>query len=144
MKCYRLLPIVTLLLFGSALMAQSVSLTAVWDASATVGSPENPIKYRVYVSAQPPGGTPVTPYEAGTSLTYAVSFTTGNHYVWVTAYWFANMADGVPVGTDIAESGPSNVVNVKIQIPPGNPGNAKIRIGGGQDSQSGQTMQMRR
>ena len=40
------------------------------------------------------------------------------------------MEIGVPVGTSIAERGLSNILQLQVQVPPGNPQNYSVRITG--------------
>lgn len=139
-----------MLVMRVATFAQSVNITFAWDASSDAGNfpATNPVKYRLNVSATAP------PYatlpadrqivEADTALEAVRPFTRGSYFVFATAYACAVVSDGICQGTEIAESGASNVLKIDVSIPPGKPGNYRIRQTQLAESTSGQTMQMAR
>jgi hypothetical protein len=129
-----------LALLAAPAWSQQITKTVAWDASSSAATApvDNPVKYRLYTCAdQTFTGCQVQ--EAGTALEIPHTFQSGTVFQFATAYWYALVVDGVPQG-DIAESGKSNVMRVTVQIPPGNPGNAKIRVVDVEPTNSGQTI----
>lgn len=119
--------------FASFLSAQTLPLSFQWDASATQGTVDNPIKYRLCSSMLPPSAWPVGSLptdrvirDAGTSLELNVNSTIGTYYYFATAYNYGLTVDGVIDTTKLQESGPSNVLKIVITSPPGNP--LKLRL----------------
>lgn len=131
-----------------AAFGQTVNITFTWDASdsAATAPASNPVKYRMCTSATaPPYATlPAdrTIAETGTALEKMIPLGRGTVYAFATAYWCATVVDGVCQGTEIAESGPSNILKVDISIPPGNPKNYKVKTTSIAETTNGQTMQM--
>lgn len=112
-----------------------VNVTFGWDASdsAATAPAGNPVKYRLYTSAISPNGAipaGAVRHDAGTALEFMVPMTAGSYYVFATAYWCAIVVDGACSGTETVESGLSNVLQLQIQVPPGNPKNYRVRITG--------------
>ena len=138
----------TLLIASTMALAQSVPATFAWDASTDGPGPaNNPVKYRLYVSAVLPTGTipaGAAQNDAGIALEKAVTFTTGTYYIFATAYWNALTVDGLPVADTILESGLSNVLKVEVRVPPGNPKNAKFKVTNVAQSTTGQSVTFRR
>jgi hypothetical protein len=119
-------------LFAPFLQAQTLPLLFQWDPSATQGTADNPIKYRLCSSRLPPASwtTPLPSdrviNEAGTALEFNVNSMVGTYYYFATAYNYGLSVDGVLDLTKIQESGPSNVLKIVITSPPGNP--LKLRL----------------
>lgn len=112
------------LLLSSA--ACAADITFQWDASITPSLPENPILYSIYVCTDA-ALTQCANNNAGQSLTLIVRLNSGVYWVYATARNYAVVSDGIPQGP-IQESDKSNILAFRIQVPPGNPGNVKIRI----------------
>ena len=113
--------------------AQTLPLSFAWDASATPGTTDNPIKYRLCSSLLPPSAWPVGALpsdrvirEAGTALELNTNVMIGTYYFFATAYNYGLTVDGVLDTTKLQESGPSNVLKLVVTAPPGNP--LKIRL----------------
>ncbi len=112
-----------------------VEITFAWDASGDdTRDPAslNPVKYRLHTSATAPvdGAIPAgaISHEAGTALELMLPLTAGSYYVFATCYWCAVVSDGACSGNATVESGPSNVLRLLVQVPPGNPRNYRVRI----------------
>ncbi|MCJ7761674.1 hypothetical protein MUP59_11135 [Candidatus Bathyarchaeota archaeon] len=140
------------ILFVSFVGAQSLPLSFAWDASATPGTIENPIKYRLCSTMLPPVGWPVGGLppdrvirEAGTSLELNTGIMVGTYYFFATAYNYGLTVDGVLDTTKFQESGPSNVLKLVVTAPPGNPLKLRLKsvsiVAG---SQSGSTLGVNR
>jgi hypothetical protein len=131
-------------------MAQAEApATFQWDASvdAATAPANNPVKYRLYVSSTLPAGTVptgATMHDTALLLEHQVSFPSGTFYVFATAYWNALTVDGVPIAGSVVESGLSNVLKVEVKVPPGNPRNARFKVTGVAQSQTGQTVGFKR
>ena len=120
-----LLLTVMLITLCAVAQAQTVTITFAWDASTDGPGPaDNPVKYKLYKCTDA-AATLCTSTDAGPALTLAQSVTTGTTYWYATAYQNGIIADGVPMG--ILESGKSNVLKLIVNVPPGNPKNAKVR-----------------
>ncbi len=124
----RIICILFLVLLAAPAMAQ-ITRTFAWDASASASTapPGNPVKYRL-MKCTDQALTACTVVDAGTALQADLTLTDGTCYILARAYWFALVVDGIPQGTDTVESGNSNVLRAEVKIPPGNPGNARIKI----------------
>ena len=81
--------------------------------------------------------TKCAPTDTGTALQYDLPMSRGTIYLYVTAWWYDLVVDGIPQGQAL-ESGKSNVLRVDVQIPPGNPSNARIRVSTVANTESGQ------
>lgn len=127
-----------LALLASPAAAQSITKTFAWDASTTTSTPENPIRYKFYVCPNQTY-TNCTIGDAGTALEFQYPLVTGVSYVYVTAWYNALTVDGVPT-SDVLESGKSNILKLEVRVPPGNPGNARIKVTQIAGSASGQTL----
>jgi hypothetical protein len=113
--------------------AQTLPLSFAWDASATLGTVDNPIKYRLCSTMLPPTGWPVGGLpsdrvirESGTALELNTNVMIGTYYFFATAYNYGLTVDGVLDTTKFQESGPSNILKLVVTAPPGNP--LKIRL----------------
>lgn len=118
-----------------AFSATPVNITFGWDKSSDdTGDVTRPISYRIYVSTTAPVGgvmpTSAAKHEAGQAIELMIPLTAGTYYVAATARWCAVYADGACSGTAEAESGLSNVMQLQVQVPPGNPKNYRVRITG--------------
>jgi hypothetical protein len=122
MKMRFALVLAFLLIFSLPAFSQ-IKLTLAWDASSTIGTPENPVRYRLYTCSDA-GLTTCTFQDAGTALTIQHDYASGTVYQFCTAYQDA--VDGVP-SAGVVESGKSNVLTVNVHIPPGNPGKPLIK-----------------
>ena len=121
----RLILLLVVLLVPTMAVAQTVTITFAWDASLSGPGPvDNPVKYKLYKCTDV-AATLCTSADAGIALTLAQSVATGTTYWYATAYQNGIIADGVPMG--ILESGKSNVLKLIVNVPPGNPKNAKVR-----------------
>lgn len=115
------------MLLGGYAHAQSVTVPLAWDASASPG-----VTYRVYQSASSTMSSP-TIYNV-TGLQLDVSLTSGQHFFQVTAV--GTCVSGDNGQTLPCESAPATVfqnltatvLRLTVQIPPGNPANAKVRV----------------
>lgn len=124
--------ILLMLLFAAPAMAQ-IPIPLTWDASATPSTPENPINYRVYKCTN---DTMVAceQEEAGTATEFSgfMQVHAEQAYYHVTAWNYdiesENLETGEVVLGDLQESMPSNRLRVKVNQPPGNPDNIKIKV----------------
>lgn len=125
-----------------------VPVTFAWDASTTVGTVENPIKYNlcstsIVPTSWPAGGFPPdrAARNAGTALELQVGIVVGTFYFFATAYYYGMTVDGVLDTTKTLESGPSNVLKIVVFAPPGNPSKVRIKsVTAAMGSTSGQTI----
>ena len=126
-----ILVVMCVLLLALPVFAQEqISVNYQWDASPSPASPDNPIKYRLNICTDE-ALTACTPYEAGTALTLSVPMASGRYWAYVTAYCYAVSADnpdGPFTGGPLEESDKSNIVPSRVNVPPGNPANAKIHL----------------
>lgn len=112
-----------ILLFAVFAQAQ-VAITFGWDPSIDAGSPTHQVTYKLYLCSDE-ALTNCTGTSAGTNLELRVIVSAGLTYVYATALWDA--VEGHPeLGQ--AESGKSNILPTRVWVPPGNPGNFKIKI----------------
>lgn len=116
--------VLTAVLMCGISFAQAATVKFAWDASDTVGTANNPIKYKLYV-CKDAAFTQCTATDAGTALLTQADLAAGTYWVYATAYM--NMIDTEPTA-GIVESSKSNVLNFVLQVPPGNPKNFRIRI----------------
>lgn len=142
----RLFVLSLFLAIPAVLSAQTLPVTFQWDASATVGTADNPIKYNMCHSAAAPvgGGLPADRVcvDAATALEALVQAPRGVRFYFATARMFALTVDGALSG-DVMESGPSNVLRVEVFAPPGNPSKIRIKsVTQAMDTSSGQTVNM--
>lgn len=140
----------SLLLISGLVFAQSIPVTFQWDASATIGTTDNPIKYRMCSSSIAPASWPTGGFptdrvvrDAGTALEFPVNIVVGTFYFFATAYNYGMTVDGVIDTTKLQESGPSNVLKIVVTAPPGNPSKVRIKsVTQVQGTTSGQTMKV--
>jgi hypothetical protein len=124
----RLLPFLMLAVFAVPACAQTVTVPFGWDASASSG-----VTYRVKRSLLPDMSSPVL-FDTGTALQLDMSLAAGTYYIAVVAVGTCISADNGQQAP--CESAPApvfqaptkTVMRVTVQIPPGNPGNAKVRV----------------
>lgn len=111
------------ILLASPVWAQ-LTVTFAWDASTTPSPADNPIKYRLYMSANSDLSAP-TVTDTGQSLEMAKGLAVGRVWVWATCYYNA-IVDGTPTGP-IIESDKSNILAIEVFAPPGRPDKARIK-----------------
>lgn len=127
-----LLILTMLVLLAAPAIAQvggTVNATLVWDKSSDDSrdpASAHPIGYKVHVCLNAAGDNCQTAIDVGTALEKPVQLAPNSlTFYFITAYW-----DAVEGCADcgIQESGRSNILRVQVFNPPGNPGNAKVKV----------------
>lgn len=122
-----MLVIVGLMFLGVSAFAASISYY--WDAAVPDAKQAMPEGYHFYVCSDS-GLATCQMHDAASALTYTVDLASGSYWLYAVGYIHeitGTDANGPYSSGAIIESAKSNVVITKVQVPPGNPSNVKIR-----------------